>query len=137
MRRGWSNTNGRTSTRSRSSSSPRRPGRPRSSARPTCCGWPPGTPTTRCALGCCAVAANRGNPIGETMVARSGYSRTVCHLLHALHVGGAEVLAARLARRLGHAFRFVFVCLDELGTLGQELRREGHTVHVLGRRAGL
>ena len=83
------------------------------------------------------MVANRGNPIGETMVARSGYSRTVCHLLHALHVGGAEVLAARLARRLGHAFRFVFVCLDELGTLGQELRREGHTVHVLGRRAGL
>jgi hypothetical protein len=46
-------------------------------------------------------------------------------------------LAARLARRLGGAYRFVFACLDELGTLGQELRDEGFPVTVLGRRPGL
>src|SRR5438067_9821303 len=62
---------------------------------------------------------------------------TICQVLHGLWVGGAEVLAARLARQLGDRFRFVFVCLDELGTLGQELRAEGFPVEVLQRRAGL
>jgi glycosyltransferase involved in cell wall biosynthesis len=62
---------------------------------------------------------------------------TVCQVLHGLGVGGAEVLAARLARRLGDAIRFVFVCLDELGTIGQELRNEGFPVRVLERRPGL
>jgi glycosyltransferase involved in cell wall biosynthesis len=52
-------------------------------------------------------------------------------------VGGAEVLAARLARRLQGSFRFVFVCLDELGTLGEQLQSEGFPVEVLNRRAGL
>jgi glycosyltransferase involved in cell wall biosynthesis len=47
------------------------------------------------------------------------------------------VLAARLARQLGGVYRFVFFCLDELGTLGEELRAEGFPVQVLGRRPGL
>lgn len=63
-------------------------------------------------------------------------SPTVCQLLHSLKVGGAEVLAARLARRLAHAYRFVFICLDELGPLGEELRREGFAVEVAERRPG-
>ncbi len=62
---------------------------------------------------------------------------TVCQLLHGLRVGGAEVLAARLARVLGGAYRIVFACLDELGTLGEQLRDEGFTVEVLGRRPGV
>lgn len=62
---------------------------------------------------------------------------TICQALHSLCVGGAEVLAARLARRLRERFRFLFVCLDDLGTLGEELRREGFPVHVLHRRDGL
>src|SRR5437588_8382200 len=62
---------------------------------------------------------------------------TVCQLLHSLNVGGAEVLAARLARRLRGTFRFVFACLDEVGPLGEELRAEGFPVEVLGRKAGL
>ncbi|HXG08792.1 MAG TPA: glycosyltransferase [Gemmataceae bacterium] len=62
---------------------------------------------------------------------------TICQLLHTLQVGGAEVLAARLARQLGDRFRFVFVCLDELGELGRELRDEGFPVHLLGRRPGV
>jgi glycosyltransferase involved in cell wall biosynthesis len=61
----------------------------------------------------------------------------VCQVLHSLSVGGAEVLAARLARRLRDRVRFLFVCLDERGTLGQELDAEGFPVHVLGRRPGL
>jgi glycosyltransferase involved in cell wall biosynthesis len=62
---------------------------------------------------------------------------TICQLLHGLTIGGAEVLAARLARQQREQFRFVFVCLDELGTLGQELRDEGFPVTVLGRRDGV
>jgi glycosyltransferase involved in cell wall biosynthesis len=62
---------------------------------------------------------------------------TVCHLLHTLHVGGAEVLAARLARQGQKSCRSIFVCLDERGTLGEELRSEGFVVEVLGRRSGV
>jgi glycosyltransferase involved in cell wall biosynthesis len=45
-------------------------------------------------------------------------------------------LAARLARQMRDQFRFLFVCLDELGPLGEELRNERFSVHVLGRRLG-
>jgi L-malate glycosyltransferase len=62
---------------------------------------------------------------------------TVCQLLHTLNVGGAEMLAARLARRQRDECRFVFACLDELGTLGEELKSEGFPAHVIGRKAGL
>jgi glycosyltransferase involved in cell wall biosynthesis len=51
-------------------------------------------------------------------------------------VGGAEILAAQLARRLKEWYRHIFVCLDELGTLGQALRSEGFQVAVLGRQPG-
>ncbi len=61
----------------------------------------------------------------------------VCQLMHGLRVGGAEVLVARLARRLRDRFDFRFVCLDELGLLGEELRGEGFPVDVLGRRPGV
>src|SRR6476620_7674064 len=62
---------------------------------------------------------------------------TICQLLHSLNVGGAEILAARLARRLRGSFRFVFACLDEIGPLGKELQGEGFSVHQLRRKAGL
>jgi glycosyltransferase involved in cell wall biosynthesis len=61
----------------------------------------------------------------------------VCQLVHGLRVGGAEVLVARLARRLRDRFHFHFVCLDELGSLGEELRGEGFPVLVLERRPGV
>ncbi len=62
---------------------------------------------------------------------------TICQVLHSLEVGGAEVLAARLARSLKGDYRFLFLCLDELGSLGRELREEGFPVEVLDRRSGL
>lgn len=71
------------------------------------------------------------------MVSLAQRPLTICQVLHSLQVGGAEVLAARLARQLGRSYRFVFACLDELGPLGQQLRDEGFAVHVLNRRAGL
>jgi glycosyltransferase involved in cell wall biosynthesis len=52
-------------------------------------------------------------------------------------MGGAEVLAARLARRLAGDYRFVFACLDESGTLGEELREESFPVVELGRKPGI
>jgi glycosyltransferase involved in cell wall biosynthesis len=57
--------------------------------------------------------------------------------LHGLAVGGAEVLAARLARQLQESYRFVFACLDEQGSLGEELEKQGFRVEVLGRRQGV
>src|SRR5262245_9280374 len=62
---------------------------------------------------------------------------TICQLLHGLTVGGAEVLAARLAQRLRPNYRFIFVCLDELGTLGKQLQEEGFSVSVIGRNPGV
>lgn len=73
---------------------------------------------------------------GATSAAPPAQS-TVCQLLHSLTIGGAEVLAARLARRQRGRYRFVFACLDDLGPLGNQLRNEGFPVHVLGRRPGL
>jgi glycosyltransferase involved in cell wall biosynthesis len=61
----------------------------------------------------------------------------VCQLLHSLEIGGAEVLAARMARGLRDQFHFSFACLDELGTLGRALSAEGFEVRVLGRGQGL
>lgn len=62
---------------------------------------------------------------------------TICHVLHGLGVGGAEVLAARLAHVLVERFSVLFACLDESGAIGEQLRKEGFEVHVLGRRPGL
>ena len=61
----------------------------------------------------------------------------ICQWLHGLRVGGAEVLVARLSRKLRERFDFHFVCLDELGSLGEELRGEGFPVEVLGRKPGI
>jgi sugar transferase (PEP-CTERM/EpsH1 system associated) len=62
---------------------------------------------------------------------------TICQLVHSLRVGGAEVLAAGMARRFRDVYRFFFVCLDELGSLGQQLREEGFPVWLLRRQPGL
>lgn len=61
----------------------------------------------------------------------------VCQILHDLQVGGAQMLAARLARALRESYSFVFICLDEIGALGEELREEGFAVHQVSRRPGL
>lgn len=81
-----------------------------------------------------APSADCMQDVAQTM--RNTSPAVVCQVLHSLCVGGAEILAARLARRLRERFQFVFACLDERGTLGEELQHEGFPVHVLGRRAG-
>src|SRR5437588_3999381 len=62
---------------------------------------------------------------------------TICQILHNLTLGEAELLRARLARGLAGPYGFGCVCLDRLGTLGEELRAEGFPVHVLCRQPGL
>lgn len=52
-------------------------------------------------------------------------------------VAGAEVLAAGLCRNLGDRFDFVFLCLDDVGTLGEQLADEGFSVECLHRRPGV
>lgn len=62
---------------------------------------------------------------------------TVCQILHSLNLGGAEVLAHRLATNLGSKYRFVFACLDEVGLMADDLRGRELTVEHLQRRPGL
>ena len=65
----------------------------------------------------------------------------IAHVLHRLYLAGAEVLAAALSRRLTgetpSRYRFVFLCLDEIGPLGRQLAEEGFTVIDLQRRPGV
>ncbi len=67
----------------------------------------------------------------------------VAQLLHRLYFAGAEVLAADLARRMGRPgdpnapYTFVFLCLDEIGPLGAQLRSEGFEVLHLKRKPGI
>ncbi|MFP4144716.1 MAG: glycosyltransferase [Phycisphaeraceae bacterium] len=62
---------------------------------------------------------------------------TIAHVLHRLDRAGAEVLVAELARKLGDQYRFVFLCLDGLGPLAEELADEGFTTIDLRRRPGV
>jgi L-malate glycosyltransferase len=62
---------------------------------------------------------------------------TLGHVLHRLDRAGAEVLASALSRRLRDRYRFVFLCLDGVGPLGEQLADEGFAVLDLKRRPGL
>lgn len=62
---------------------------------------------------------------------------TVCHVIHALGVGGAEVLVDLLARRLSDTFRSVIAVLDDIGEIGQQLRSDGYVVEHLHRSPGI
>jgi len=62
----------------------------------------------------------------------------ICQVLHSLDMGGAEMLAAGLARDLADRYRFVFACLDhEVGMLGEEFSGQGIPIRVLHRRPGI
>ena len=62
---------------------------------------------------------------------------TVCQVLLTLKTGGAEILAAQLARRLSGPYRIVFACLESTGEVGDRLTAEGFAVHVLDKRPGV
>ena len=61
---------------------------------------------------------------------------TIAHLLPNLARAGAERLATELARQLEHRYRFLFVCLDGAGPVGQTFRARGFDVVDLPCRAG-
>lgn len=67
-------------------------------------------------------------------MSRENNRPVICQVLHSLHIGGAEVLADGLARSLSKHFRFVFVCLDEIGSLGERLMSDGFPVGLVNRK---
>lgn len=62
---------------------------------------------------------------------------TICHVIHALGVGGAEVLVDQMLRLLSDEFRCVVAVLDEIGEIGERLQRDGFTVRFLNRQRGI
>lgn len=62
---------------------------------------------------------------------------TVCHVIHALGVGGAEVLVDAMVRRMSDRYRCVVAVLDEVGQIGDQLRADGTVVEHLHRQPGI
>src|SRR6056297_1242805 len=59
-----------------------------------------------------------------TSLKNSAQRPTVCHVIHALGVGGAEVLVDVLMRQLDSEYRSVVAVLDEIGDIGQRLQAD-------------
>ncbi|MBL8817476.1 MAG: glycosyltransferase [Planctomyces sp.] len=78
-------------------------------------------------------------PVGVRPVLATGRDNrpVICHVIHSLGVGGAEVLLDQMVRRMSDEFRFVVAVLDEVGEIGERLRRDGVTVHHLHREPGI
>lgn len=57
-------------------------------------------------------------------------------VVHVMQVAGAEVLVRETIRRLGPAIAPTIFCLDRIGTIGEELQRDGVDVLCLDRRPG-
>jgi glycosyltransferase involved in cell wall biosynthesis len=57
-------------------------------------------------------------------------------VLHVMQVAGAEMLVAETIRRLAGQIEPTILCLDAVGSLGEQLRGEGIPVIELGRRPG-
>lgn len=72
-------------------------------------------------------------PVGDRL---SDLRPTICHVLHSLNVGGAELLSLQFAMQAVEDYRPVFVCLDSLGSIGGRLRDDGFDVEVVERRPG-
>ena len=62
---------------------------------------------------------------------------TICHVIHALGVGGAEVLVDVMARRLSDQYRSVIAVLDDVGEIGEQLSADGFVVEHLQRQPGI
>ena len=61
----------------------------------------------------------------------------ICHVIHALGVGGAEVLVDQMVRFLSNEFHCVVAVLDDIGDIGERLRSDGFTVEHLKRQPGI
>lgn len=61
----------------------------------------------------------------------------ICHVIHAMGVGGAEVLVDQMVRRMAEEFRCVVAVLDDIGELGRRLHHDGIAVEHLQRSPGI
>jgi sugar transferase (PEP-CTERM/EpsH1 system associated) len=61
----------------------------------------------------------------------------VCHVLHTMGVGGAEMLVARMIGRRPEGIDFCVAVLDKIGDLGERVAATGIPVERVGRRAGV
>jgi glycosyltransferase involved in cell wall biosynthesis len=61
----------------------------------------------------------------------------VVYLAHAFSVGGAEEMVLNLVRRLPPRFEPMVCCIFEAGPIGEEIRRTGTPVAVLGLEPGI
>ena len=61
----------------------------------------------------------------------------VCHVMHTMGVGGAEVLVSNMIRRAPKDLEFCVALLDSIGPLGERLVEEGIVVECLGRKPGV
>ena len=62
---------------------------------------------------------------------------TICHVIHALGVGGAEVLVDQMIRRMQKDCRCIVAVLDEIGEIGTRLQEDGFIVEHLHRQPGI
>ncbi len=62
---------------------------------------------------------------------------TVCHVIHALGVGGAEVLVNQMVRELAGDYRCIVAVLDDVGEIGTQLQNDGFIVEHLHRGEGI
>lgn len=61
----------------------------------------------------------------------------VCYMAHTFAVGGAEEMVLNLVRHLPPRFEPVVCCINEAGPIGEEIRKTGTPVTVLGLTPGL
>ncbi|HYG62325.1 MAG TPA: glycosyltransferase [Thermoanaerobaculia bacterium] len=68
---------------------------------------------------------------------QTGLLPRVVHVVLGLSVGGVQRLVEQMLRTPPAGFAASCLCLDEAGSLGEALRREGADVHCLGRVPGV
>ena len=71
------------------------------------------------------------------MTTPAGAPVKVAFVLHVMNVAGAEMLVAETIRRLGDRIDPVVLCLDRVGTMGEQLAASGTPVLAYGRRPGV
>ena len=67
----------------------------------------------------------------------SDHRPTICHVIHALGVGGAEVLVDKMIRESSEQFRCMVAVLDDIGEIGTQLQADGFVVKHLHRQPGI
>jgi glycosyltransferase involved in cell wall biosynthesis len=69
--------------------------------------------------------------------AESHQRPTICHVIHAMGVGGAEVLVDRMVRGFSAHYNCIVAVLDDIGEIGEQLRNDGFVVEHMHRVAGI